>query len=55
MRRTLRVRSVLQAEESKETILNELYHLKDLNGYRKNILNTIIKQLNGLEFNYDII
>lgn len=39
-----------EAEKTTEKILNLLYHLEDLNSYRKNKLNGVIKLFRNLKW-----
>jgi hypothetical protein len=45
----LKVRNLKHAQENLELAINSLYILEDLNDYRKNSLNLIIKELNKIK------
>lgn len=46
----LKAHRIKEAEKTTEKVLNLLYHLEDLNSYRKNNLNKIIKYFQKLKW-----
>jgi len=46
----LKTKRLTETEHTTEKILNLLYHLEDLNSYRKNKLNSIIQDFNSIKW-----
>ncbi len=46
----LKTHRLKEAEKTTEQILNLLYHLEDLNNYRKNKLNEVVEMFKNLKW-----
>jgi len=44
-----------EADKISEEILNKLYHLEDLNSYRKNKLNRVIEMFKNIKWEQEVL